>query len=58
MMTGDDFGNQSYLMVDLFTLANLLVQFRYKKRTPLRFVNVLTTMKAVPCQMYKCYLTI
>ena len=27
---GDGFGNQSYLMIHLLTLANLLVQFRHK----------------------------
>ena len=49
---GDGFGNQSYL-----TLANLLVQFRYKKTTPLPFLGVFTTMNHVPPQIYKCCLT-
>ena len=42
-ITGDGFGNQSYLMVHLLTLANfLLVQFRHEKTTPLPFLKVFT----------------
>ena len=39
MLIGDGLENQSYLMVHLLTLANLLVQFRYKKATLLHFLN-------------------
>ena len=49
-ITGDGFGNQSYLMIHLFTLANLLVQFRHKKTTPLPFRNVFTIEDALSVQ--------
>ena len=35
---GGGFGNQSYLMVHLSILANLLVQFQYKQRLFLFFM--------------------
>ena len=56
IISGDGFGNRSYLMVHLFTLANLLVQFRRKKTTPLSFLSVFTIKDALSCQMYKCWL--
>ena len=34
---GDGFGNQSYVMVYLLILANLLVQFRHKKNNASSF---------------------
>ena len=49
IISGDGFGNQSYLMVHLLTLANLLIQFRHKKTTPLPFLNVFTIEECVVC---------
>ena len=50
---GYGFGNQSYLMVHLLTLANLLVQFRCKNNPP-SFSQYIWTMNYVSSQMYKC----
>ena len=49
--SGDGFGNQSQLMVHLFTLANVLVRIRYKNKRLFLSFCVFTTMSHVPSSM-------